>query len=46
LWHVATVERVEDDLILVCCPEIFGEQRVWAEYQEGWFREFQEEKKE
>lgn len=44
VWHPATVEKVEGNLMLLSCP-LFGEKKVWLEYQEDWFREVKEESK-
>lgn len=44
VWHPGTVEKVEGNLMLISSP-IFGEKRVWLEYQADWFREVKEESK-
>ena len=44
VWHPATVEKVEGNLMLISSP-IFGDKKVWLEYQLDWFREVKEEVK-
>lgn len=44
VWHSATVEKVEGNLMLISSP-IFGERKVWLEYQSDCFREAKEESK-
>jgi hypothetical protein len=43
VWHAATVEKVDGDLMLIFCPTMFSDKKVWVHYLAGWFRK-QEEK--
>lgn len=45
VWHPAIVEKIDGNQILISCPEVFGEKKIWLEYFEDWFREVKEESK-